>query len=915
MRSHPGRGVPRALASALLALLGVVASAAGQQGTLKFDPDKHLEGFEQSFWGEYRDLYDLKPFTELKNQQVTPQRLEEIRGLWAKERERVARRIEAIQRDPGARFLFGLERRLKKHRFFKEVDYSCLSEHPPFIFVIERPRKTKPDYERNIINTYLPWLRELEALFKETLGGEAQLGRNPDLPCYPIAFLATEGSYRDYAKAVESRGLTMAGAHYDSALRLAVTFEEPFAAYNVKPEKLHAVLHEYVHILQHAYSGTAGEMPKPLWYTEGLAECLAGGSLAKPEDLRGLAPNPDNLKVLLACAQDRDLWRLCMNSIEDLVAVEGPGYGEVIKRAAARSGQGSEILAVAVPAFYSQSALFIHFLLKGEDGRYRPAFLRYAKAVGSGACGWDIFKEAFSGVDLSMLEGDFFRHVEAQAGRFPGLAWPPGMRLPATVGPKPDLPREVVETAAPAKPNLGLLGLGGEDWGARLAAAVHLAGEGRFEAAQALLDEGKLPADASDQRARFTRERARIGEALEIRGEILAGKVNRQILVQKGEEKHRGKLIEVAGGFLHLQQGKEGIVRIPLSAFGPENLYREGRGLYREKRPWACAYLLLLSTRSADRAKSQLTGADPKTAELQADMDSYGELFSSGRPAALLSILSEGEAPEDSAAAAEKLELLRELVTEHAKNALVERRLEPLKELARYLAGVSFDPGRKECLGIQGAVELGPKGRLRIVYDFKDPAQLQDFQAQPDYMKGLREKLPPVTTPHQSGFEVKGNALVGIGETCYRHLLPLLSPLTIKYRVSITQPVFFLFGVCDDGYENCITCSIMGDLSVLDTKSRIVGTVASKERGFVAGKNYVFELIHDGADCIECRIDGQQCTKVTRVGSRKSGGIFLWLHTNDPIVIAEIVIDTGLDLAGMGEIRERWIRRRLAGLF
>ena len=78
---------------------------------------------------------------------------EEVRRLWKAEQGRAHAALAERPEDP----LGELRRHLAHDPFFKTVSFD--EEHrEPFVFLIQKPEKTTPNYQRRIVEFYGPWL-------------------------------------------------------------------------------------------------------------------------------------------------------------------------------------------------------------------------------------------------------------------------------------------------------------------------------------------------------------------------------------------------------------------------------------------------------------------------------------------------------------------------------------------------------------------------------------------------------------------------------------------------------------------------------------------------------------------------------------------------------------------------------------
>ncbi|MBI4603321.1 MAG: hypothetical protein HY721_15310, partial [Planctomycetes bacterium] len=307
-----------------------------------------------------------------------------------------------------------------QHDYFKKVDFFMAADLP-FVFYVQRPPKDDPKYKDEIVAKFGPILRELRKLFEKEYATPLGLRRQLQPELYRMAILSTPGDYvENYARAMRlgEGGLRLSAAHYDPKWRIAVTYEDKITPLSQDEERRHAILHEFVHALQHMY-GRAG-MPKPVWYAEGLAELLAAGG---PDDSKDLSRRPFPQQALrqfmAAMGQGGDLF---VNSLQDLVTAEGPGYDDVLLRAAARAGgrvpvNRDEFVGMALAAFYTQSTLMVHFLHEAEGGKHRQGFFEYMKAVQAGESGWGTFTKAFPDVDPDQIESSFLEYFRKAASR------------------------------------------------------------------------------------------------------------------------------------------------------------------------------------------------------------------------------------------------------------------------------------------------------------------------------------------------------------------------------------------------------------------------------------------------------------------------------------------------------------------
>lgn len=909
-------------------------TAPPEEMQLLFDPVKHLDGFEACYDGEYYDIYDFQPFEEKQNKLVKQAELDDLRRRWRQERERVQKEIanpDAKNAHDTKMALRNFERNLINHPFFRKIDYKKV-EKLPFVFFVQDPPKEAPNYYGRVVNKFTPWLRELEGIFKASYVEPLKLKRNEEHRFYAIAILATKSYYTDeYATAVREPGPYPSGAHYDPKLRLAVTYEDPFTPLNVDRERRRAILHEFIHALQDAYYSGHGEMPSPIWFTEGLAEYWTRGQADTVEALR--EPTIDNQQLdAFVRLRSSEEGRIYLNNVKDLVTANGPGYMAVIRRAQQRMRsvlEGAGLAPVAFPdtaikCFYVQSSLFMHFL----HARHKPALMRYVTEVMKGESGWKAFAAAFESA-AEALDGDFTSYVE---NHHPDVQLPTGRQARPAILVRPAAPR----ATQPARPKAeeeehkydpGELKLVAKEWKAQLAVAIHLGRLGRLEEAVARLDQLQRATEDRTASQRVERELGRLKGIVQFRDTFLKEATGRIVKFEIDGEQYRGRLEEESEGVIYLGRDRR---EIPLAKLDTSNLHEEAKKLKKFKSVryrWTDAYLRLLNGESQHEVKRYLKAReyDPaKVKELRADLASYEELRALGETAFLVDSLSQNKPPQEEGrrGASAAFDRLQSLLGCHGETELVRKRKSELKSYAEALLAVRFDPTSKECLGINGEMQRLDDGRFRFTYSFKSLAQAKDFMPEAGYLNEWRRflvnnsELPEIPLTGKSAFVLRGNAFEGVGATCYRHAIPFAAPFRVRYTLSFGrgregERFLFVLGLCDDGSGHNVRCTQWGELMAFD------GQIPEQAMGtglkLFPGQSFHYEVKHDG-NTIEY-LAGKSKARLTSPGSLKQGSIFLWIHSNISVRIVELEIEARLDETALGDVKQRWINTRLDQLF
>lgn len=904
----------RASCQGLLALVAACCLAAGaanaqDEKKSKFDPSD-FEGYTECWYGDFKQVFDFAPFEAKRGQMITAAELAELTALWKREQARGAKATEALKNDPVYAYRGEVREDMKGDPFFTRIEYS---EHIDgrFAFYIQA-NPGLPFYEKRLIGDYLPQLQKLEGAFEKLLATPLKLPRHEQRPGYAVAILSSRGAYVDFQEGHQIDGHSMR-AHYDPTRRLAVTYEQLYADQQQTRDERQAILHEFVHALQHAYYSGPDLMPKPQWFAEGLAEYLAESQTAT-----GKAVAAEQAAVLLTMFE-QGAGAIFANGLRDLVTADGPGYGQVVQ-AALRRAPGtvpdSEFADAALGAFYAQSTLLTQFLYDGKAGQYRGGYLRYVRAVMTGATGWQPFADAFGdGFDAGRMEAEFIAFLR-QRGRElrPRIDLAHDARLPeskagATGAGAPSAVIAIDRTFSPEE-----LALDPTEWSSQLGLALREARHGRLDEALARLT--TTEADDADGKARIERERARLDSLIAARNSLL-GK-NRFVALDHDGKTIRGRVVEVENGIVTLTKGSA-TIEIPMAALSAGTLDREldkkrNQGL---RIPGLVrAYLLVLGGEDEKAVDKHLTRAGAEVKALQRDLDGYPALQTLGEAAALIDGLARAPVPADRDGAAATFETIRELLKRHAGTAVVQARNDELRRYATLLAEKTFDPTDPTCLGLKGDARLRDN-EITLTYDFSDEAQLRDFVENNGYAPMLRGNSEQPAQLQQQGTKMRL-----AGTACYRHSMPFSAPFTVRLSLALAPVIqgnsmrwggLFALGVCGDDAGNFVAASSMGPLSILDQATGIAADhqpTAAPEIRFQHA--YDYELIHDGRT-ITWKLGGETLVSTDEIGNRKSGSLFLSVDTSaGAVLITKLSIAGVVDDAALTPIKNRWVAAKVA---
>lgn len=798
--------------------------------------------------------------------------------------------------------------KLAKHDFFRRVDFEIVSDYPPFLFVVERPKKDDPEYAMRTVRVFVSFLRTLHDVFEKEYAHPLQLERRPDVTTYTIAILASKGSYRDYAQAVQSYGLEFARAHFDPELRVAVTYEDYFGGPADPKTRIQPLLHEFVHALQHAYYRGDGDMPKPQWFNEGVAE-YRSVTRNVARFLEDPDIHPQHLRVVALLLMDARL-RAFLSPLEELLDIDGPGYAQVIQKAAARAGiaqPDERFQQLALGAFYAQSTILSYFLHKGENARYRLAFGSYFAKVMNGERGAEAFAAAFRAISLEELQQRFVAFVRSEMRK---RNLEPAALDQITYG------GEGLAGADPAQAAIEMptfdyarLGWRDGDWQLRAAAAIGAAREGELGAAIAALE--AIPSEHDDVKARLARETGRLKRLLEFRSEAFRAlrESGKLVALELDGKKVRGRIQSFDDERFLLVFGR--LERdLPLDAFGWEDLFTELRkkdALDRDN-AWVEHYTRALAGENvaADLGRTGEEGA------LRKDLGSLRDWREQAAAARAWQALATMGEPADRAAAGEAFAAIEQIVAEAGDSDLFAARREDLEDLIRDLVHRSFDPGRPESLGLAGEVTSLGGDRIRVTYDFSDADQVADFAAGKDELPTLRQLLP--ASPRAASVAIDDEKLQLVGDACFRYALPFDAPFELSYRVAVSgTDTVAMVGFCADGLGNMILTDVDGSLRVIDQQSGIAGDIESKAGTLYVDRVYDVKIVHDGKT-VTTMLEGKPVAKADRIGTRTSGTLFFWVHAGDPVQLHELTIEGTVEPAAARAALEAHAEREIGRL-
>ncbi|MBL9077068.1 MAG: hypothetical protein JNL08_06180 [Planctomycetes bacterium] len=786
-------------------------------------------------------------------------------------------------------FQVQLSAALAKHPFFRDVTLDVAAKKPPFLFFVQALVRTEEEKRlQAVVNPVLPHLNELLRVFDETYCQPNGLTMRAGAEQIAIAILGSRGLYDDYARATSDPSLHQSLAHYNHQLRLAVTYRAGFGSSDGSEDR-HSLLHEVVHALQHAYS-TTGAMPKPIWFDEGLAEYRAS-STHVARSLREPPLIEHHVYALLYAFAHPEARKLLL-PLGDLVVPES--YAQVVEMARRHAGAGvpaNDVLSM----FYAQSEMVVRFLHEGDGGAYRDGFVRYFKAVQSGASGLQAFQDAFG-----LASPDAVAALDAKWRAWLGALFSARLGVGVDLGSGKGLERHAMPP--PVEFDFALLAWQDDEFAARVEGIYRTCSRGEYERAAGLLP-ARVGGDPAND-ARLRRVRAVVQELIDLRQALVAD-VQKRGTAQVGTV--TGKFVRADGdGVVLAGKGQETLVPIT-----PQVLLAHGlrAKAFAFANCWKEAVLRWFSGQPRAEYAELLAKDYSRVADLRADLAvELGADY--GREAEALERFQRMTMPTDPAAARTALTEL--LAATRRSGPLFARRKQACEQLSRALAERAFALDDAETLGIHGEVTALPDGRVRVAYADPVAAPAADFTVWPD-APFSHEAEGRIAYDGPAAVQPMGPHWGVIGEGFLRWAMPVVGPHQIECDFQIDgEHSWFLLMFCVAPGRYLIVAP-SGALSIADGTTGIQD--ASGNRTYVIDVPHRLSIVHDGAKTVTVSLDGKQTATLPSVGNCLGGSIVLAVRSSTPVLLRNLTITGKLDPSDPAAIRARYVERVLAGMW
>ncbi|HVS20150.1 MAG TPA: hypothetical protein VMT18_16215, partial [Planctomycetota bacterium] len=679
--------------------------------------------------------------------------------------------------------------RLRGDPHFAKLPLQEASGFPPIDMVLQEPYGANPGWGTAPSNRFGPWAREVVRQFEERFAEPLALKRAPRFGPPAMVVLSSEGDLLNFRRSPTGRRSTSySEASYAFGLDAVVVSAKSSqgAPHLARFPGLHLIA--YRELVAHSADGAR----PPFWLGWGLPAYLAWSTGFGPESLRTRELDRNVLMDwLLTVRKSKDGNRTLM-PVLDLVGAADAEAGKAAMRVhAARFGaQPDDDLGHLL---WCATCLWTHYLLDGEDGRWRDGFGAYLAGALRGRTDAALFREAMQLDDAGVraLDRGFEAWVIATGVERGVIGLENG---PVTQ----TEPVEVAPALPPLEPQPDEVALG---HGLALAQAREGDLDGAIAQFEALL--AVDPEGAYAQRVARDLERAR--GFRELRAAFLArlAESGDLLRLERDGKRLNVRVATVEADRITLRETRGGLDAIPFAELASFQVAREMGRDAGWLRLWPYALV------DDERWQRLLDESEPGAREMSEDAaEWYPGALRLGEVARELHAIGAGEPPEDPSAALALTERIGALLREHGALAEVEGRLPALRARAAELLEQGWSAERVG-EGLAGALERLEGERMRLTYAFDDGAELAELAPGPGYPSQRMEGRP--TLLGEATSTVARGALRLSGSLTCRLPLAFRAPLEARMRLAVgdvpdggTIYAHWSLGVCDDSQGNLV---------------------------------------------------------------------------------------------------------------
>jgi len=788
-----------------------------------------------------------------------------------------------------------LETALRSHPCFGKLQLERVEGRAPYLFLFQQVTGASPQRAQAFVDEMAPFLDGTRAVFEQEIARPNGLTLRPGFERFPMIVLASQADLEQAQRSTHAWWHLGGPALHERELNACVLYDELKGTKRPKLERVRAARHVFVHACQAAWYAGPGKAPLEGWILEGMADGLANTG-ADPAALR---VDPVSLRQFAADTLDEQRRFANLRTIEELFQVGDASRLDAFYRE--RWPKGLERLKTTDGwAFLCQAGLVFGYLWSDENARHRPALVAFLGDALRGLGTLSQFSARFQPSTAAELEQGFLAWAVREHDRaFPLEKLDAEKTLRA-------LARGEAAGYPPPRPALDLADASAEE---RLAKAIHDFATGAEDAAGRALDALLEEELEKDLHERVERERRRWHAWRELRDAHLAdlAKSAGVLSFTVAGKSFQARVLALEDGAVVVEPNRSGKDRLApgdLDALAlAQEIHPQG------KNEWA--RLVPYALREDPRTRKLLKDAEGEAGGLLADArDDYPGRLRLGRMLARIQALGRAPVPATRGEAEAQLAEVRALRTEGADIAAVQRKDPALLERARALLEAEVALlDTPELFG--GTLEPLEGERVRLIYDFDDPRELDDFEAC-TYPVLATQRLPGIEVPDQP-FHLENGRLVALGQAALRSRFELGAPLSVRYRLAYAEApdaepiLYFYLGIADDRAEHFVTAINFCTLLVRDGQKSDQKT--GKQFPIHIGALYTLEMFHDGQK-VSLRCEGQEVS--VPAGGRRDGALFLRAHSVNPVQLPELVLEGRLSPASVAAMRKARVEQELA---
>jgi len=591
----------------------------------------------------------------------------------------------------------------------------------------------------------------------------------------------------------------------------------------------------------------------------------------------------------------------------------------------------------AYVAYEKECALFTHFLRNSGNQKYLEDYNQYVKSLLLEKGQKEAYSALFSKESLKVMQEEFINHIRKEfvskdprfvlsSKDFSDLIKPPpdpqNPLVLKDIAPKGNSNNSKVKEQSPSF-DPGELIVKSMSFDTALSVALNEASNGSIDKAVAMVNTLVSAKDAKQPLKEIaSKEKKRLIALGKLRTDFLLflKKGKKSVSINQKGRRIKGIVKEYDEKKIVLKLPKNKELIAPLGDLTPAWLgksVREKR--YKEAPDWLMAYACLLSEKKTWKRWLKKGGLDGDA--LLKDAPTIQERLKEGRLVYVLSNLASSPLPADEIEANLCLKKILSLFKNFKETNIMKKKEKALRLLSAHAYAKIFDStDLGDVLAFKGDFTINDNKEVRLAYDFKDSAQLEDFESI-DYLDDFRETLHGVeTSKEDTYFEIKENGLHFSGQGCRRLKLALQTPIKVSYDFRITSRgyenaetppyVYFTIGVCDDTFGNCIMAGNDGAIRVIHKPTSFFkGSYPEKNSLIIYNQVYHLRLTVDDKSASSF-MDGQKHLSA-ECGPLKGGALFMWVHSDIHNVMTKLIFEGRLDEVFLSEKRAQWVKEKM----